>query len=218
MASDLGVNESFADLLKKVMKDRNLSMRKLAQLSGIDSATISRIINGKRKANLNHLEKLSGSLQIPLSTLLVAAGYRVENKEGEQLASNQDLSMDYIRLALESSSQVTGEPFTMDTVNQLLIKFQEESDTAIGRKTILNRFKEKVTKLSGVGPHIHQLEKMYEMFRLRKGETKQLLLIGGALLYFICTIDAVPDYLFPFGFLDDVLVVQYVTNSLSLKQ
>ncbi len=38
-------------LLKKLLKEKSLSMRKLSALTNIDTATISMIINGKRKAN-----------------------------------------------------------------------------------------------------------------------------------------------------------------------
>jgi transcriptional regulator with XRE-family HTH domain len=50
------------DTLKVFLKDNSMSMRKLGKLTGIDTATISRIINGKQSANINHIEKFSSIL------------------------------------------------------------------------------------------------------------------------------------------------------------
>ena len=71
-------NRELGSLLKKILAERSLSMRKLSELTGIDTATISRIISGKRKATLNHLLKISDCLGIPHSELLITTGYSLE--------------------------------------------------------------------------------------------------------------------------------------------
>ena len=55
-----------------------MSMGKLSTLCQIDKATISKIINGKRKANLNHLQRFANALDVSLNELMHAAGYKVE--------------------------------------------------------------------------------------------------------------------------------------------
>ena len=43
-------NDKLGTLLKKLLKERALSMRQLGTLTNIDPSTISRIINGKQQA------------------------------------------------------------------------------------------------------------------------------------------------------------------------
>ena len=45
--------------------------------------------------------------------------------------------------------------------------------------------------------------------------TRTIVLALGALAYFVSPIDAIPDFLFPFGFTDDVTVIGLVVASLS---
>ena len=56
--SDKLENGKLGLLLKELLKKQSLSMRKLSEFTTIDTATISRIINGKRKAKPEHLQKL----------------------------------------------------------------------------------------------------------------------------------------------------------------
>lgn len=63
------------NVLSHLMKEKSLSVRELGRISGIDHATISKIMNGKRKANINHFQKLSESLDVKITRLMEAAGY-----------------------------------------------------------------------------------------------------------------------------------------------
>ena len=47
-----------------------MSMGKLSTLCQIDKATISKIINGKRKANLNHLQRFANAFDVSLNPFL----------------------------------------------------------------------------------------------------------------------------------------------------
>ena len=53
---------------------------------------------------------------------------------------------------------------------------------------------------------------MYERFSLKKGTPKEIALVGGGLLYFILSLDLIPHYFFPIGYLDDAMAVQIVLN------
>ena len=64
-------------LLKTVLRERSLSMRKLSELTGIDTATISRIANGKQPANARHLQRIAHALNFPVGQLFSAAGFEV---------------------------------------------------------------------------------------------------------------------------------------------
>lgn len=67
-------DQSLGLLLRSLLKKNALSMRKLSSLTGIDTATISRIINGKRQANLHHLKQFARYLNTPLEALIDPAG------------------------------------------------------------------------------------------------------------------------------------------------
>ena len=46
---------------------------------------------------------------------------------------------------------------------------------------------------------------------------RELAVIGSALIYFIISVDIIPDYIFPIGYLDDAIAVKLVLNLFSNK-
>ena len=202
-------------LLKELLKERSLSMRKFSELTGIDTATISRIINGKRKANLQHLERFADCLGVPLIDFVEAAGYPVEQKMEKSPAADATYG-DMIQGFLESSNAVNT-TVSLAAVEQHLANYEQYSQTVEGKASILKGFEEKLASVGSIGPLVNQMKGLFERFRLRKGTSNEIALIGSALLYFIIPVDAVPDYLFAIGYLDDAIAVQLTTNSLVKK-
>jgi uncharacterized membrane protein YkvA (DUF1232 family)/plasmid maintenance system antidote protein VapI len=198
-------------LLKKLLKEKSLSMRKLSSLTEIDTATISMIVNGKRKANPKHLQKFADCLGIPIADLFVAAGYSIETKQEEQ--SDIHVSINNIEHLLESS-QLYDQKFSIANVEQQLANYEQYSQTEEGKETIEKGFTEKIQKVSSIGPFINDLKELYERFTKKKGTPVELALMGSALIYFILSVDVIPDYIFPIGYLDDAVAVQLVLNSL----
>ncbi|MBS4197515.1 DUF1232 domain-containing protein [Lederbergia citri] len=211
--SEINKNNKLGLLLRELLNNRSLSMRKFSELTEIDTATISRIINGKRKANLQHLEKFSECLEVPLAELFEAAGYPIEHKE-EEAHSEIQKSVEMIQSFLESSNVYDNE-FSIANVEQKITNYGQYSQTDEGRDTIHNGFEEKLQKVGSIGPFISQLKDLFEKFRLSKGTQYQLALIGGTLLYFIIPVDVIPDYIFPIGYLDDAIAVNIVIKLLA---
>lgn len=205
-------NNNLGLLLKQLLKERSLSMRKLSRLTKIDTATISRILNGKRKAKLEHLQKFADCLEVPITELFVASGFPIKQKQANQ-HSELHISVDRIQDILESSN-LYNKNFTIASVEQQLAYYEQYAQTEEGKETILNRFEEKLKMVGSIGPFIIQLKDMYEKFCLKKGTPRELILIASALLYFILPVDVIPDYIFPFGYLDDAVAVQIVTSLL----
>ncbi|WP_208591829.1 helix-turn-helix domain-containing protein [Gracilibacillus suaedae] len=199
------MSTNYVVLIKEALNERNKSMRQLAKETGINVSTISRIMNGKRKATLGHLKAISTSLHIPLSELVSS------EESGEP---TQPVSFKHVR-ALISEMNLPVKNFSADRLKERLLEYRKESNTEEGRATILKQFKSKMAALGGQGPYIQQLESMYQTFKEKKATKKELLLIGSALFYFIASVDIIPDYLFPIGYLDDALAIQYVMQSLS---
>lgn len=211
-------NSSFGFFLRELLKQRSLSMKKFSELTEIDNATISRIINGKRKANPNHLLRFADCLEVPISELFAAAGYPIEqNKEGLHSHSDDIHSMIYEIQEILKTSKNYNQTFTIDSVKQRLKFYTNYAQTKEGKETILKSFEKKLQKVGGIGPFIDHLKEMFFKYSKMTGNPYELALIGGALLYFISPIDIIPDYLFPIGFLDDALVVKIVLDMLSTE-
>ncbi|MGD6875187.1 DUF1232 domain-containing protein [Bacillus infantis] len=204
-------SKEIGGLLKGLLKEQSLSMRKLGQLAGIDPAVISKIVNGKRKATPEHLQRFAEHLSVPISRLYEAAGYPLgpSSERNDSIGQIQDI--------LETAHLMDGE-FRLEDVKEELAKYEELSQTGEGTGKILSQFDDKVKKVAGMGPFIQQLQDMYEKFSLKKGTKTELALMGGALLYFIAAVDCIPDYLFPVGYLDDAVVIHWAMNALPMKK
>ncbi|MFJ3388012.1 DUF1232 domain-containing protein [Lysinibacillus sp. NPDC086135] len=207
-------NSTLGLLLRGLLKERSLSMRKFSELTGIDTATISRIINGKRNATPQHLEKFADCLDVPLINLFEAAGYPIEQRQ-EESESDSDIhtSVDAIQSLLKSSN-VYDDEFSVSHVEQKLESYGLYAQTEEGKNSILKDFDEKIKSVGSIGPFISKLKELYEKFTLGKGTIFELTLIGSTLLYFIIPVDVIPDYLFPIGYLDDAIAVQLTTKAL----
>jgi len=208
-------NNNLGLLLKEFLKERSLSMRKFSELTGIDTATISRIINNKRNATPQHLEKFADCLGVPLITLFEAAGYPIEQRQ-EKSESDIHTSVDAIQ-ALLKSSNVYDDEFSVAQVEQKLESYGLFAQTEEGKNTIVKDFDEKIKNVGSVGPFISKLKELYERYLLGKGTLFELTIIGSTLLYFIIPVDVLPDYLFPIGYLDDAIAVQLTTKTLLKK-
>jgi len=211
MAKDV-INSPLGLLLRELLKERSLSMRKLSELSKIDTATISRVINGKRKANLQHLERFADCLEVPLVDLVEAAGYPIEQKQEDFLLKNRT-SAESIQEVF-ASSDVANQNLTEAVIEQKLAKYQQYVQTVEGKNDILTGFGKKLESVGSIGPLICQMKDLFKKFRLGKGTRSELAIIGSALLYFIIPLDAIPDYLFAIGYLDDAIAVQLASNSI----
>lgn len=72
----------FGQYLKKIRKDRNMSVNQLATYSGISNAQISRIENGLRNApKPETIKKLSQALKVDYQEMMQVAGYTEETEQ-----------------------------------------------------------------------------------------------------------------------------------------
>ena len=204
---------ALGSLLLELLHTRALSIRKCSERTGIDKATISRIINGKRKANLQHLEKFADCLDVPIMKLMRVAGYPTQQSQ-EKYDSDLLSSVDNIQNILKSS-ELYDDNFSLELIQEQLATYEQRAQTNEGKQTIYARFEEKLEKAGGIGPFINQLKDLYHRFVKSKGTASELAIVGGVLLYFIIPIDVIPDYIFPIGYVDDAIAVQIAVKSLS---
>ncbi|MCG7317701.1 DUF1232 domain-containing protein [Brevibacillus laterosporus] len=199
-------------LIKKLLHERSISMRKLSKLSKINVATISRIINGKQAARPKHLEQIGVCLDVSIDRLFLAAGYPMSISK-EPLPSDIHTSIDNIQKVLESSGLFDWK-YTTEQVQQELEKYEKHAQTKEGSRIITEEFQEKVKNVNGEGPFIDQLKEMYVQFCHDEIQPLEKAVIGSALLYFILSVDIIPDYVFPIGYLDDAIAVQLTLQKL----
>ena len=200
-------------LLKTVLRERSLSMRKLGELTGIDTATISRIANGKQPANARHLQRIAHALNYPVVQLLSAAGFEVGSPRPEA-ASDIRTVVDYIQEMLRSSNLYI-EQYTTDRVEQELSRYEQYAQTEEGQRMIRDGFPAKLNQVGGAGLFIEQLKQMHKQFCTDGISPDERTILGSALLYFIIATDIIPDYIFPIGYLDDAIALRLVLNRLA---
>lgn len=201
-------------LLKSLLKKNTMSMRKLSTLTNIDTATISRIINGKRRPTPEHIQKFAKFLDYPVDKMFTVAGY-LPSEASNQSEDILD-SIESIQSELFSSNHYN-ETFSIKEVQEQLQKFNHYALTDEGKGLVADKFEEKVQKVEGVGPFILQLKEFYQRFSNRKGNITELAVMGAALIYFIMSVDVIPDYIFPIGYLDDAVAIKISAKLLPTK-
>lgn len=200
-------------MLKLLLSERSLSMRKLSTQTGIDIATISRIINGKQLARPKHLQQFAEFFGVPAERFFEAAGY-IFGQQKEELCSDIHTSVESIQEILLSANLLDVQ-YTKNRIEQKLENYEHYAQTEEGQRIILENYPEKVQQ-AGVGPFIDDLNQMYELYCLSTTPSSDRILLGSALLYFILPTDVIPDNIFPIGYLDDAIAIKLVLDKLSL--
>ncbi|WP_032122372.1 helix-turn-helix domain-containing protein [Clostridium amazonitimonense] len=200
-------------MIKSLLKEQSLSMRKLSLLTGIDTSTISRIVNGKQPPNINHLQKISQHLNVPIEKLLVAAGYDIGVLD-KQISLNNNTVADIIQ-QITKYLDISDQECLIECVEKDLNKYEQYALTEEGKEMIYKNFDEKINNVNGVGPFIQQLKEMYEQFCNDSISAKERAILGSGLFYFILSTDIIPDYIFPYGYFDDVIAIKLVIDRLS---
>ncbi|MFC4620513.1 DUF1232 domain-containing protein [Camelliibacillus cellulosilyticus] len=199
-------------LLKSLLAEQSLSMRKLSAMTGIDTATISRIVNGKQQAKLYQLKQFSIHLHVPLEKLVEAAGFKLSDPSPKEPFQFNN-SLQDIQDALVSSKLID-KKLNVERIEQELAKYEQYAQTPEGHKKICEEFEKKVNEVGAIGPYIDELKALYHRYLNEETSAKERATLGSALLYFILSADIIPDYVFPIGYLDDVIAVQLVLRKL----
>lgn len=202
-------------LIRERVREKNWSMRRLSQYVQMDQATLSRIVNGKQKAGLVHMQKLSQALDLSMHTLIEAAGFQMNLEERE--TSKASVSDEYPDL-MDSIFKFYGlekDPLLIDKIKAELIKYEPYALTHEGENLIDRRLGDKIEALSAEGLLIERLKVLYKHFKEEALSREEKQIIGSGLLYFVISTDIIPDYIFPIGYLDDVIAIRLVEERLA---
>ncbi|WP_368491111.1 DUF1232 domain-containing protein [Clostridium sp. BJN0013] len=204
-------------MIRTLLKENSLSMRKLSSLSGIDTATISRIVNGKQCANMNHLRILSKCLNVPIKKLLIADGYDITSLNDENSMDSSSLIKNIHELL--KLPDLLNYKCDLSKIEEELEKYKIYALTEEGKNIIYKDFNKKIEAVNGSGLFIEELKQMYKKFCDESIPEEIHALLGSGLLYFILSVDIIPDYVFPIGYLDDIIAIKLVLhNILEVKQ
>ncbi|MCC0636282.1 MULTISPECIES: helix-turn-helix domain-containing protein [unclassified Clostridioides] len=204
--------ESFGNLLKALLKEKSISMGALSKKSGIDKSTISRIANNKQKPNINHLEKIAIHLNVNLEELLKASGYEFKNSNNKQIF-NIDSDFSNFDDVLGFANLINDKNFN-GNIEKELSKCELYVQTDEGKKLLFDSFSKKIDSIEKQGQFTDRLRDMYAEFCTGKLGIKKYLLTGSMLLYFVISTDVIPDFVFPIGFMDDLVALNMITKLL----
>lgn len=196
------------DTVKSLLRKRSISLRTLGKRTGIDAASISRMLSGKQKANPDYLQRMAVELGVSSDELFRAAGFDVGGTI--QRGSVND-SFDFLRELLN------GQRFSKQEIELELAKYEDYARTDEGANLIIEKFPEKRQQVPGTGTFIEQLDDMYNNF-LKSSSNEERCILGSGLLYFVLSTDMIPDYIFPIGYFDDALAIQLAWNRYVLMQ
>lgn len=187
--------------VKGLLHDRSLSMRQLARLTGIHVATISKMLAGKQRINPEYLQRIAEHLAVAPGVLFAAAGFDVLHTVATPARDFDHIGDIIRRLGFEAV------PFDKESVLKELIKYEGYAQTQEGRSLIIERFPRKRQEIAGSGPFIDDLDEMFARYTSEDVKDAERTILGSGLLYFVLSTDAIPDFLFPIGYLDDALAI-----------
>ncbi|MDR3542350.1 MAG: helix-turn-helix transcriptional regulator [Desulfosporosinus sp.] len=137
-------------MLKVLLKEHSLSMRKFSIQTGIDIAAISRIISGKQLARPKHLQQFAEFFGVPAERFFEAAGY-IFGQQKEELDSDIHASVETIQEVLLSANLLDMQ-YTKNRVEQKLANYEDYAQTEEGQRIILENYHEKIQQVGGLGP------------------------------------------------------------------
>lgn len=192
------VEEEIRENIQIYIKENTLSLRDFSTLVDIPISTLSRILNNKQKINLNHLNKLNKVISVK------------KDKDEEFFTEG-------ITELLKSTNYSSKDGLSYE-ISKEFNKCKEFSSTKDGSRMIRSEFPQKIDSIKGVGPFVDSFKKLYNEYIKEVPFSAKAILIGAVLIYFITPIDAIPDYLFGIGYIDDMLILQLGLSLLNKKQ
>lgn len=202
-------NGQIGKTLKYILENKELTMKQSSNCSNLDIATISRIVNGKRVASIQHLEVITACLDMTLVEFLELTNKQTIKSDG---MVSDDLLLRSTIEAVIQEEQIDPQVLTEQVLQNELHKYEQYANTKEGQRIIHQQFDQKLRDIDGNGHFISKLKTLFSFYTKEDTSVENRLYIGAALLYVITPIDLIPDMLFPIGYLDDLLIVQLVSN------
>lgn len=188
--------------VRVLMRQDGLSMRALAARLGVNHATLSRFLSGRTTPGPRLLRALARDPGIGAERLLVDLARGGEGGEPPVPVPVPVWGLpagagpEEFRATLERLAAIAGGREVEGLVR-----------AGYGPKRAL------LAQSGMAGPSLGRLDTLYDLYVGRVGPPLPARLhqrVAGALLYFVLSVDAIPDDLFPVGYLDDAWVAELV--------
>ncbi|MBF8378936.1 helix-turn-helix domain-containing protein [Alicyclobacillus mali] len=203
------------ETVKSLLKLRSMSMRQLAAVTGISVSTISKMIAGKQRVNVDYLRRIADALGVSPITLAEAAGLPMTPEplaipEGEARQTAMNTFFEYLGLAHWDVLR--------EEIERELEKYEAYAQTDEGRQLIAEKYHVKRGQIQGIGDFLRDLDDIYDLFSHPETPEDERRILASGILYFLLATDAIPDYLFPAGYLDDAIAMQMVRERLERRR
>lgn len=203
------------ETVKSLLRRRSMSMRQLATATGISVSTISKMITGKQRVNLDYLRRIADALGVPPLSLAEAAGLPlVREPIGSSSAQPTQTAMNTL---LEYLGIENLDVLRMD-IQRELEKYEAYAQTEEGQQLIAEKYHAKRGQIQGIGDFLRDLDDIYDRFSRPDTPEDERRILASGILYFLLATDAIPDYLFPAGYLDDAIAMQMVQERLARRR
>ncbi|MCL5967609.1 MAG: helix-turn-helix domain-containing protein [Firmicutes bacterium] len=174
------------------MEEEHLSVRGLARRAGLSHSVVSRFLNGHSHPSVPTLRALAGALDLTLDDLTREApgeGWGDATAGARLLASPPQTLV----------RKVTAE----------LDRLRAFAGTEEGRLLARELFERKVENIGASGPLIERLKGLQRLYLTADNVAPGVrAAAGSAVLYFIQAVDAIDDFLWPIGYLDDAIALE----------
>jgi predicted nucleotidyltransferase/DNA-binding XRE family transcriptional regulator len=127
--------ESFAESIKRLRKEKNVTLRVVAAFLDIDQAILSKIENGKRDANLEIVSKLAEYYKVNEKDLTVSW---LSDKLLNDI-DNEDLALEAFKVAEEKIAYRRTPMFTKEKIIEIIRDFLKK-DGRVSKAWIFGSF------------------------------------------------------------------------------
>ena len=179
--------------LRARLAAEGLSLRALARRAGVSHSTLSRLLAGRSRPTAPLLRALALALDIPPEELL--PGDRRGAAEAETVwGVLRDMGLDPAPTELVAR------------VRDGLARLREYAPTDEARALVRDGLERKVVALGARGPLVERLRALTALY-LDAAPLPEAARVaaGSAALYFLHAVDAIDDFLWPIGYLDDAV-------------
>ncbi len=186
-------DEHLARLITGRMAAQGLSLRALARQAGVSHSSISRLLRGRARPTADLLRAVAAPLGLPADELLGAAALAPAGA-GDVLSALRGLGVD------------PAPPELIGHVQAELARLREYAATAEARAAVRRDLDRRLAALGARGPVAERLRGLARLY-LSDAPAPARTAAGSAVLYFLQAVDAIDDFMWPIGYLDDAVAV-----------
>ncbi|UOF90299.1 DUF1232 domain-containing protein [Fodinisporobacter ferrooxydans] len=209
--------ERYGSCIRELLQQKNMTAEELVDFINqhgritTNKTALSRIMTGKKMPSAAEAELLAQALEAPslLEAYRLLQEYSTNNDPATALLFYE--SVDRVSNEDGAKEPITEPEIDYRLLYQILTKLYRSCLSHDVSTQVKDGFLSKLAQVRGFGEMLERLKIMYHCFLFGKSVSVQdRAWLAVAILYFISPIDLIPDYLLPYGYIDDSMVVGFV--------